>query len=566
MNNKITKKYIHRSEFLPKFARVANDVAEKIGSTMTSNGDFFSLSPASGGGTTNDGATIVEDFVNGYYDVIGRDYIDRLRQATFRTDEFAGDGTSATTVITGRLVEAVDRIYLQNPALGTNALLTILDRAKKFLLEYLEKNKYPLKTKEDFVNLATVSTKDENWGKMIGEAFFEAGATSSVMIRPNKVNSYDEIVVENEFMIPVFLGDSHGMPRQLQDANVFVVNSELERPCPLLQRILEHTYTSGKNSIIIAKGVGVLAANYITDSNKLQSEKTGAQAVIIPFGKVDGKDESDEIIKDLASYFGATELAYNDFDEKIDVAKAGTAELYWYDAKIKGQEYAKFTSKSKTTQDERKKHIKKEIEGKDPRAQAEEIKRLKSRYNRLDGKTIWFNIYADSDEEMKTKYLRIQDAVKSTYNSIDKGFVAGSGLWYLMAGREMYDMISKEDRWNNVWFELASAMASINHMIEKKKFASMPDEMHDRGASTIIESTAEKNIGIIFDRNNGKYHYGDVLKEGIIDSAAVVENVIRNSFSIAMNIATITWYSIDIEPEEELVKMKSNTGPDMVLG
>lgn len=163
---------------------------------------------------------------------------------------------------------------------------------------------------------------------MIGEAFFEAGATSSVMIRPNKVNSYDEIVVENEFMIPVFLGDSHGMPRQLQDANVFVVNSELERPCPLLQRILEHTYTSGKNSIIIAKGVGVLAANYITDSNKLQSEKTGAQAVIIPFGKVDGKDESDEIIKDLASYFGATELAYNDFDEKIDVAKAGTAELY----------------------------------------------------------------------------------------------------------------------------------------------------------------------------------------------------------------------------------------------
>lgn len=164
---------------------------------------------------------------------------------------------------------------------------------------------------------------------MIGEAFYKAGATSSVMIRPNKVNSYDEIVVENEFMIPVFLGDSHGMPRNLMNSNVFVVNSELERPCPLLQRILEYTYTSGKNSIIIAKGVGVLAANYITDSNKLQSEQEGnAQAVIIPFGKVDSKDESDEVIKDLAAYFGATELAYNDFDEKIDLSKAGTAEVY----------------------------------------------------------------------------------------------------------------------------------------------------------------------------------------------------------------------------------------------
>lgn len=155
------RRFINRKEFLEEFAYTAKDVSTKIGSTMTSNGDFFSISMASGGGTTNDGATIVEDLANGFYNSIGLDYINKLRQATYRTDEFAGDGTSATAVITGGLVVAIKKLYDSGHIIGTNTMLNSLNEAKEFLLNHLAETKKDLKTKEDFINLATVSTKDE---------------------------------------------------------------------------------------------------------------------------------------------------------------------------------------------------------------------------------------------------------------------------------------------------------------------------------------------------------------------------------------------------------------------
>lgn len=86
---------------------------------------------------------------------------------------------------------------------------------------------------------------------------------------------------------------------------------------------------------------------------------------------------------------------------------------------------------------------------------SEKIKDLRYRINLLDGKTIILYIYAQNESLLKTKILKIEDAIKSTQYTLGFGYVPGAGVFY----REMKAFI--EDN------EFNDSLDSIQDMICK---------------------------------------------------------------------------------------------------
>lgn len=78
---------------------------------------------------------------------------------------------------------------------------------KKFennAIHYLNEHVTKLKSENDYIKLATISTKDEELGKMIGKAFYKGGTNAMVTMRASK-KARDYVDIESNFIVPTYV-------------------------------------------------------------------------------------------------------------------------------------------------------------------------------------------------------------------------------------------------------------------------------------------------------------------------------------------------------------------------
>ena len=229
-------------------------LADAVRVTLGPRGRHVVLAKAFGGPTvTNDGVTVAREIdLEDPFENLGAQLV---KSVATKTNDVAGDGTTTATVLAQALVKAGPR-----NAAGANpiALGSGIGKAADAVSEALLAVATPVSDKTGIAQVATVSSRDEQIGELVGEAMTKVGHDGVVTVEESStLNTELEITegvgFDKGFISAYFITD-FDQEAVLEDALVLLHRekiSSLPDVLPLLEKVAE----SGKPLLIIAEDV-----------------------------------------------------------------------------------------------------------------------------------------------------------------------------------------------------------------------------------------------------------------------------------------------------------------------
>ena len=145
---------------------------------------------------TNDGVTIAKEIeLEDRFENMGAQLI---KEVASKTNDVAGDGTTTATL----LAQAMIREGMKNIAAGANPMIVKKGMAKavETAVGTVISNSKKIEGSDDIARVATVSSADENVGKLIADAMEKVTADGVITIEESKTaETYSEVVEGMQF-------------------------------------------------------------------------------------------------------------------------------------------------------------------------------------------------------------------------------------------------------------------------------------------------------------------------------------------------------------------------------
>ena len=186
---------------------------------------------------TNDGVTIAKDIeLEDPFENMGAQLV---REVATKTNDAAGDGTTTATV----LAQAIIHEGAKNIAAGANPMVLRkgIAKAVETAVKVIKDNSKVVNGTEDIARVATISSADENVGKLIAEAMEKVSTDGVITIEEGKTaETYSEVVegmqVDRGYMSPYMITDREKMKVVYDDALVFITDKTISN----IQDIFHH--------------------------------------------------------------------------------------------------------------------------------------------------------------------------------------------------------------------------------------------------------------------------------------------------------------------------------------
>ena len=233
-----------------------NQLADAVKVTLGPKGRNVVLDKKFGGPqVTNDGVTIAREIeLPDPFEDLGAQL---AKNAATKTNDVAGDGTTTATV----LAQALVKEGLRNLAAGANptALNRGVQAAAEAVVDELKQKATPVKGRDNIAQIATVSSRDETVGALIGEAMEKVGEDGVVSIEESstlatELEITEGLQFEKGFISPHFVTDSERQEAVLENAQILLHRekiSNLQELLPLLEKIVQ----DNKPLLVIAEDV-----------------------------------------------------------------------------------------------------------------------------------------------------------------------------------------------------------------------------------------------------------------------------------------------------------------------
>ena len=480
---------------------------------------------------TNDGVTIAKDIeLEDSFENMGAQLV---KEVATKTNDAAGDGTTTATL----LAQALVREGMKNIAAGANPMIIKKGIAKAVdsAVEAIKANSKEVEGSADIQRVATVSSADEEVGKLIAEAMDKVTADGVITIEESKTaETYSEVVEGMQFdrgyITPYMVTDTDKMEAVIDDALILITDkkiSSIQEILPLLEQIVQ----SGKKLVIIAEDVeGEALSTLIV--NKLRGTFTCVAVKAPGFG-----DRRKEMLRDIAILTGGEVIS-----EEIGLELKETQVSQLGKAK-----QVKITKENTIIVDGAgdKKAIKDRIA--QIRAQIEvttsdfDKEKLQERLAKLAGGVAVIKVGAATEIEMKEKKMRIEDALAATKAAVEEGIVAGGGTALINAMGAVDKLLGKLEG-----DEKTGAKIVLRALEEPIRQIAANAGLE---GSVIIEnirnSKNKKTYG--FDAYKGEYT--DMIEAGIVDPAKVTRSALQNAASVAAMVLTTESLVTDIKEE-----------------
>ena len=477
---------------------------------------------------TNDGVTIARDIeLEDPFENMGAQLV---KEVATKTNDIAGDGTTTATL----LAQAMIHEGMRNVVAGANPMIIkkgIQTAVDKLVSEIKNKAK-KVETKEATAQVATISSGDEEIGKLIADAMEKVGQDGVITVEESKSMDTNLKVVEGMqfdrgYISPYMVTDADKMEAVLDDPYILITDRKISAIADILP-ILEQVVKQGKQLMIISEDLdGEALATIVV--NKLRGTFKALAVKAPGFG-----DRRKAMLEDIAILTGGNVIS-EELGRKLDsvtledLGRARQVRASKDDTTIVDGYGDKAAIKSRVEQ------IKKQIESTTSDFDKE---KLQERLAKLAGGVAVIEIGAATEVEMKEKKYRIEDALNATRAAREEGIVAGGGTTFVDILPSL-DAIQAEG-------DLKVGVNIVRRAIEEP----VRQIANNAGleGSVVVENVKKAGAGVGFNAVDNTYV--DMIKAGIVDPAKVTRSALQNAASIAAMVLTTETLVAD-KPEKE---------------
>jgi len=463
---------------------------------------------------TNDGYTIAKEIeLDDPWENMGAKL---AYEATNKTNDVAGDGTTTSAVLT----QAMVRDGLRLVAAGSNPLELKrgIEEAVVKVVEAIGELASPVDSNAhgEIAYVAANSAADSTIGKSIADAMQKVGNEGVITVEDSQtfgieLEFTEGMQFDKGYISPYFITDPDRQEAVLVDPYLLIVNSKISSVQDLLP-VLEKVQQTGKPLMVIAEDVdGEALATLVV--NKIRGTFASVAAKAPGFG-----ERRKAMLQDVAILTGATVIS-----EEVGLKLDGvTVDLMGSARKVvvsKDNTTVVEGAGSKAEVDARIAQIRREIENSDSDWDRE---KLSERLAKLAGGVAVLKVGAATEVELKEKKHRIEDAIQATRAAVEEGIVPGGGVALLRA-RDAIDKLRGG----------SDDVKAGRGLVRKALEAPLRQIAHNAGyeAGVVVARVAAEEKAMGFNAATGEYE--DLVASGIIDPAKVTRSTLQNAASIA---------------------------------
>ena len=473
--------------------------------------------------STKDGVTVAKSIeLKDPLENIGAQLV---KQASIKTAEEAGDGTTTSTLL-------AREIYQKGlGTIGDHTAVQVkkgIESATKEVVDYLESVSKDITDEGQLKQVATISANnDTEVGELISTAMEKVGQDGVVSIEESKTGeTYLETVEGMQFnrgyKSPYFVTDNSTMTAVLRDPLVLITDKRLNQVKELLP-VLEAVSQQNKSLLVIADDI---------DGEALSTMVVNKMRGILPVAAVKAPDFGDRkkaTLEDIAIITGGQVIS-SEKGMRLDK----------FDPKWLGKAVKATVSKDTCTIIDAK-GSEEAIEGrvKEIRTQIDESnspfekENLQDRLGKLIGGVAVVHVGGHTEIEMKEKKDRVDDALHATKAALEEGVLPGGGVALLNASKFLVDNKDKgkyKDLSSSEQVGIQILLESIERPFYQILFnAGINEPDIEQIKQTIFKKKKEKWYGY----NSRVEDYADMFKDGIIDPTKVTRLALENAVSVA---------------------------------
>lgn len=487
---------------------------------------------------TFDGVTVAKEIeLEDKYENLGAEFI---KQAADKTNDNVGDGTTTAVVLAQAMIDEGEKLI---KAKGFN-VIKLAEELKKIgedvVIKALEAQKEDINDNKKIQEVATLSAKDLEIGKLIAQVMEKVGRDGVVTIEDSNTigNSYDMVEgmqFDRGYVSPYMISNQERMEAVLENPQVLVTDQKVSAISDLLP-LLEKLVQSGKKElVIIADEVeGEALATLVV--NKLRGIFNVLAVKAPGFG-----DRKKEMLEDIAVVTGATFIS-EELGKKLMNASVD----------MLGSAHKVVSNKDNTTIvggkgdkkdiESRVQSIKAQIKKTDSEFDQE---KLKERLGKLAGGVAVIKVGAPTESAQKELKQRVEDAVAATRAAMEEGIVPGGGIALFNVYSEMRKNSNSTDSVRHA-AELILERATSAPLSAIAQNSGYPDfdkfdpYVNDPGETKLFRDLLNrppKNNWHGFNAMTNEV--GDLKAAGIVDPLKVTKTAFTNALSVAANYLTI---------------------------
>ena len=468
---------------------------------------------------TNDGVTIAKDVeLEDPFENMGAQLV---REVATKTNDVAGDGTTTATL----LAQAIVREGLKNVSAGANPMVMRkgMQKAVDTAIEAIKENSQAVNGSADIARVGTVSSGDEEIGKLIAEAMEKVSASGVITIEESKTAETGLDVVEGMqfdrgYISPYMVTDTDKMEAVVDDPYILITDKKISSIQDILP-ILEQIVKGGQKLVIIAEDVEGDALSTLL-VNRLRGSFNCVCVKAPGFG-----DRRKEMLRDIAILTGGTYVAS---ELNMNLADVQLSDL--------GRARQMKVNKDNTVI----------VDGcGDPAAIQERIHEIKSaisvttsdydreklqeRLAKLSGGVAVIRVGAQTEVAMKEQKLRVEDALNATRAAVEEGIVAGGGTAFVNAIPAVEKLVAK----------LSGDEKTGAQIIAKALQAPIRQIAENAGVDgSIIFEKIRSSRKVGYGYNAYTETFCDMIPAGIVDPTKVTRTALENAASIASCVLT----------------------------
>lgn len=540
----MAKDIIYGEEARKKLKDGVDALNKAVATTLGAKGRNVALEKSWGAPqVVNDGVTVAKEIeLEDKFENMGAQIV---KEASSKTNEVAGDGTTTAVVLAQALVES----GLKNISAGANPMIIRkgLEKAAQTVVDEIKKISKDITSKEERAQIASNSAQNHEIGDLIAETMEKVGDNGVITVEEGKgfgieLEYKEGMQFDKGYASPYFVTNPDKMEAEIEDPYILVTDQKISNLQEMLP-MLENFVKVSKNLVIISEDIdGEALATLVV--NKLRGTFNVLAVKAPGFG-----DRRKAMLEDIAVLTGATMIS-EDMGRKLDsvqVEDLGRADRVISnkdDTTIVGGQGDEKQIKARVDQ------IRIQIEESSSDYDKE---KLAERLAKLTGGVAVIGVGAATEAEMKEMKLRVEDAVNATKAAVEEGVVPGGGIAFLRVREAIHGLKLEgdEETGANILYE---ALEKPTRIIAENAGADSGKVMAEIEAAQTEQNN--ENIGL----NVISMEYVDMIKDGIIDPAKVARSALQNAVSAA-TMVLITECLVAEAPEKD-----SGSGPAMPAG